>query len=63
MAPQLTHDDWILSASRDDLDRVYYSWRRNRQLHRHDVGELAAYGGDGSQLPPPKGVKLIMSKE
>nr|TKW10934.1 hypothetical protein SEVIR_6G201500v2 [Setaria viridis] len=62
MAPQLTHGDWILSASRDEWNYTS-SWRRKRQLHRHKVGELTDSGGTGRQLPPPKGAQLIMSTE
>ncbi|CAL5001642.1 unnamed protein product [Urochloa decumbens] len=62
MAPQLTHGDCVLSASRDEWDYAS-SRRRKRTLHRHDAGELADGGGDGWQLPPAKGAQLIMSSE
>ncbi|CAL4999326.1 unnamed protein product [Urochloa decumbens] len=62
MAPQLTHGDCVLSASRDEWDYAS-SRRRKRTLHQHDAGELADGGGDGWQLPPAKGAQLIMSSE
>ncbi|CAL5012983.1 unnamed protein product [Urochloa decumbens] len=62
MAPQLTHGDCVLSASRDEWDYAS-SRRRKRTLHRHEASELADGGGDGWQLPPPKGPQLIMSSE
>ncbi|CAL5005747.1 unnamed protein product [Urochloa decumbens] len=62
MAPQLTHGDCVLSASRDEWDYAS-SRRRKRTLHRHEASELADGGGDGWQLPPAKGAQLIMSSE
>ncbi|CAL5005568.1 unnamed protein product [Urochloa decumbens] len=58
MAPQLTHGNYVLSAEHEwgfSCSRVY----------RHEVGELVDGGDDDwqRQLPPVKGVQLIMSKE
>ncbi|CAO2169505.1 unnamed protein product [Urochloa humidicola] len=62
MAPQLTHEHCVLSASRDVSD-YSSSLRGKRTLHRHKLGELEDGGGAGWQLPPANGAQLIMSSD
>ncbi|CAO2202339.1 unnamed protein product [Urochloa humidicola] len=68
MAPQLTHEEYVLSALHDwACEPPSRWWKRSSTLYRHEVGELVDGGDDGWQWQllsdPYKGAQLNMSKE
>nr|CAB3481160.1 unnamed protein product [Digitaria exilis] len=62
VAPQLTHGDCILRASRDRIQgRGSWSWGM-RRLYQHKVDDLTG-GGGGRRLSAAKGRELLMNED